>query len=101
MLVHNPTRFFEKVSCEDGEAKFGMVELLLGGQGKKDFMRFKKTVINGSIAPHSTANITTPREIIEDSFKLMLDMFKNKALKDFVASHQVNYLQQNLRKLVG
>ena len=33
---------FEKKPCEDAEAKFGMVELLLGGQGKKDFMRFKK-----------------------------------------------------------
>ena len=28
----------EKKPCEDAEAKFGMVELLLGGQGKKDFM---------------------------------------------------------------
>ena len=34
----------EKKPCEDAEAKFGMVELLLGGQGKKDFIRFKKTM---------------------------------------------------------
>ena len=30
-------RIFEKKPCEDAEAKFGMVELLLGGQGKNDF----------------------------------------------------------------
>ena len=35
---------FEKKPCEDAEVKFGMVELLLGCQGKKDFMRLKKTV---------------------------------------------------------
>ena len=33
----------EKKSCDNVEAKFGMVERLLGCQGKKDFMRFKKT----------------------------------------------------------
>ena len=31
---------FEKKSCEDAEAKFGIVELLLGGQGKKDFIQY-------------------------------------------------------------
>ncbi len=40
---------FEKKPCEDAEAKFGMVELLLGGQGKKDFMTFKKTVTEGLV----------------------------------------------------
>ena len=33
-----PREIFEKKLFEDIEAKFGMVELLLGGQGKKDFM---------------------------------------------------------------
>ena len=39
------------------EAKFGMVELLLGGQGKQDFMRFKKTVTEGLVASDSTTSI--------------------------------------------
>ena len=92
---------FEKKPCEDAEAKFGMVELLLGGQGKKDFMRFKKTVTKGLVASDSTTSIATPRGITEDSFKLLLDKFKNQAFKDFAAQHQVNYLRQNLRKPVG
>ena len=92
---------FEKKPCEDAEAKFGMVELLLGGQGKKDFMRFKKTVTEGLVASDSTTSIATPRGITEDSFKLTLDKFKNQAFKDFAARHQVNYLRQNLRKPVG
>ena len=41
------------------------------------------------------------RGIIEDSFKLTLDKFKNQAFKDFAARHQVNYLWQNLCKPVG
>ena len=90
-----------KNPCEDAEAKFGMAELLLGGQGKKDFMRFKKTVTKGLVASDSTTSIVTPRGITEYSFKLTLDKFKNKAFKDFVARHQVNYLWQNLQKPVG
>ncbi len=35
---------FEKKPCKDTEVKFAMVELQIGGQGKKDFMRFKKTL---------------------------------------------------------
>ena len=61
-----------------------MVELLLGGQGKQDFMRFKKAVTKGLVASDSTASIVAPRGITEDSFK-----------------YQVNYLRQNLRKPVG
>ena len=38
-----------------------MVELLLGGQGKKDFMRFKKTVTKGVVASDSTTSIAAPR----------------------------------------
>ena len=60
---------------------------------KKDFMRSKKTVTKGLVAYDSTNSIGTPRGITEDSFKLMLDKFKNQALKDFAARHQVNYLQ--------
>ena len=78
-----------------------MEELLLWGQGKKDFMRFKKTLTKGLIASDSTANVTNPRWIIENSFKLMLEKLKNQAFKNFAAWHQVNYLQQNLRKLLG
>ena len=60
---------FETKPCEDAEAKFGMVELLLGGQGKKkDFMRFKKTVTQGLVASDSTSSIVTPREITERFF---------------------------------
>ena len=98
MLVHNPARIFQENLCEDVEAKFDMVELLLGGQCKKDFMRFKKTVTKGLIAFDSTTSIATPRGIIEDSFKMMLDKFKNQAFKDFTARHQVNFLRENLHK---
>ena len=62
---------FEKKPCEDAEAKVGMVELLLGGQGKKDFMRFKKAVTKGLVASDSTTSIAAPRGITEYSFKLM------------------------------
>ena len=64
-------------------------------------MKFKKTVTKGLVASDSTTSIAAPRGITEDSFKLMLDKFKNQALKDFAARHQVNYLQQNLHKPVG
>ena len=77
------------------------MELLLGVQGKKDFMRFKKVVTKGLVASDSTTSIAAPRGITEDSFKLTLDKFKNQAFKDFAARHQVNYLWQNLRKPVG
>ena len=50
-----------------------MVELLLGGQGKKDFMRFKKVVTEGLVASDSTTSIAAPRGITEDSFKLTLE----------------------------
>ena len=68
---------FEKKTCKDTMAKFNTVKLLLGGQDKKDFMRFKKTVANGLVAFDSTVSISTPRGITEDSFKLILDKFKN------------------------
>ena len=45
--------------------------------------------------------IAAPRGITEDSFKLMLEKFKNQAFKEFAARYQVNYLWQNLRKPVG
>ena len=90
---------FEKKPCEDAEAKFGMVELLLGGQGKKDFMRFKKTVTEGLVV--SDTGIAAPRGVTEESLKMTLDKFKGLAFKDFAARHQVNYLRQNLRKPVG
>ena len=64
----------------------------------KSFMRFKKTVTEGLVDPFSTASSPTPRGIIEDSFKLTLEKFKNQASKDLVARHQVNYLRQNLCK---
>ena len=51
--------FLEKKSCEDAEAAFGMVELLLGGQGKKYFMRFKETMTEGLVASDSTVSIAT------------------------------------------
>ena len=75
-----------------------MVELLLGGQGKKDFMRFKKIVTKDLVALDSTTSIATPRGIIEDSFKMTIDKFKNQAFKDFAVRHQVNYPQQNPHK---
>ena len=75
-----------------------MVEILLGSWGKKDFMRFKKTVTEGLVDSFSTTSIPTSRGITEDSFKLTLDKFKNQASKDLVARHQVNYLRQNLCK---
>ena len=73
-----------------------MVDLLLGGQGKEDFMRFKKTVTKVLVASDSPASIVTPRGITEDSFEIMSDNFKNQAFKDFAARYQVNYLWQNL-----
>ena len=90
MLVHNPTRFFLKKICEDAEAKFGMAELLLGGQGKKDFIRFNKTTTKSSVASDIAASIAAPRGITQGSFKMILDKFKNQALKDFAVRHQVN-----------
>ena len=42
-----------------------MVELLLGGQGKKDFMRFKKTVIEGLVV--SDTGIAAPRGVTGES----------------------------------
>ena len=44
-----------------------MVKLLLGGQGKKDFMRFKKVVTKGLVASDSTISIAASRGITEDS----------------------------------
>ena len=43
-----------------------MLKLLLGGQDKKDFVRFKKTVTKGLVASDGTDSIVTPREITED-----------------------------------
>ena len=78
----------EEKSCEDVEAKFGISELLLGGQGKKDLMRFKKTVTKGLVASDSSiSSIVTPRGVTEDSFKLILDKLKNQPFKDFAARH--------------
>ena len=69
-----------------------MVELLLGREGKKDFVRFKKTVIKELVDSDGTTSITTPRVIAEDSFKFILDKFMNQTFKDFAASYQVNHL---------
>ena len=43
-----------------------MVEILLGGQGKKDFIRFKKTVTKSLITSDSTSNLAPLRGNIED-----------------------------------
>ena len=51
-----------------------LVELLLGGQGKKDFMRFKKTVTEGMVV--SDTGISTPRGVTEEALKMTLDQFK-------------------------
>ena len=101
MLIHKSTRYFWEKSFEDAEDKFGMVELLLWGQGKKYFMRFKKTVTKGLVASDSTTSIATLREITENYFKLTLEKFKNWSFKNFAVRYQVNYLQQNLHKPVG
>ena len=69
------------------------MKVLIRGQGKKDFMRFKKTVTEDLVASDSTASIVVPKGIIEDSFKMILDKFKYKAFKDFAARHRVNYLR--------
>ena len=50
---------FEKKPCDDAEGKFGMVELLLGGQGKKDFMRLKKTRVEEQVL--SATGIAAPK----------------------------------------
>ena len=92
--------FFEKKNCQDAETKFGMMELLLGGQCKKDFKIFKNTLTGDLVASDGTISIATPRKITEDSFKMLLEKFKNQAFKDFVARHQV-HLWQNLFKPVG
>ena len=62
-----------KKNCEDTEAKFGMMELLFEGQGKKDFMRFKKTVTKALLASNNTGSIATPRGITEDSFQISIN----------------------------
>ena len=64
--------------CEDTEAKIGMVELLLEGQCKKDFMRFKKTVTKCLVASDSIVSIAAPKGIIEDTFMLMHRMRCNQ-----------------------
>ena len=42
-------KIFEKKNCKDAEAKLSMVEIILEGQGKNDFMRFKKTLTGGLV----------------------------------------------------
>ena len=54
-----------------------MVELLLAGQGKKNFMRFKKAMMEGLVASNSIVSIISPGGITEDFFQLTLDNFKN------------------------
>ena len=56
-------------------------------------MRFKKAVTKCLVVSDSNTSIAAPRGITEDSFKLMLDKFKNQVFKDFPARHQVNYLR--------
>ena len=85
---------FEKKPCEDAEANVGMTEQLIGGQGKKDFMRFKKKATEGLVV--SDTGIALPRGVTEESLKTTLDRFKGLAFKDFAARHQVIYLWQNL-----
>ena len=68
-----------------------MVEILLGVQGKKDFIRFNKTTTKSSVASDITASIAASRGITQGSFKMTLDKFKNQSLKDFAIRHQVNY----------
>ena len=59
--MQNSRRAFLEKPCGDDEVKFGMVELLLGGQDKKGFMRFKKTVNKGLVASDSSVSIVAPR----------------------------------------
>ncbi len=79
----------KKKPCEDAEAKFGMMEQLLGGQGKKDFMRFKKTVTEDLVV--SDTGIAAPRGVTEYCLKMALDKFKGMVFKDFASSLQVYY----------
>ena len=84
---------FEKKPFEDVLAKFGMVGLLLGGQGKKDFMRFKNTVTEGFVTSDITVSIAASKRDHRRFFKIALSKFKKQLFKDFVARHQVNYPQ--------
>ena len=69
----------------NSETKSDIVELLLGGHGKKDFIQSKETVTKSLVASDRIVTIASLRGIAEDSSKMTLNKFKNQAFKEFVA----------------
>ena len=91
---------FLKKPCDDAESKFDITELLLSGQALRNFLQFKTEICDSEVTTEGTA-VATKRGVTEDTFKEVLEKFRDYAFKKFAARYQVSYLRHSLRKPVG
>ena len=91
---------FLKKPCDDAESRFDITELLLSGQAKRNFLQFKTEICDTEVITEDTT-LATKRGITDDTFKEVLEKFRDYAFKKFAARYQVSYLRHSLRKPVG
>ena len=91
---------FLKKPCDDAESRFDITELLLSGQAKRNFLQFKTEICDTEVITEDTTR-ATKRGITDDTFKEVLEKFRDYAFKKFAARYQVSYLRHSLRKPVG
>ena len=73
---------FLKKPCDDAESKFDFTELLLSGQAKRNFLQFKNEICEKEVITEGTA-IGTKRGVTKDTFKEVLEKFRDYAFKKF------------------
>ena len=91
---------FLKKPCDDEESRFDIIELLLSGQAKRNFIQFKTEICDTEVITEDTT-LATKRGITDDTFKEVLEKFRDYAFKKFAAQYQVSYLHSSLYKPVG
>ena len=91
---------FPKKPCDDAESRFDITELLLSRQAKRNFLQFK-TEICDTVVITEDNTLAIKREITDDTFKQVLEKFRDYDFKMFAAQYQVSYLRHSLRKPVG
>ena len=91
MLVHIPTKMFEKQpgGCR-GQSWHGRATTWRQWKERLRLVQEGCDQRLDSIRQYYIFSNT--KEIAEDYFKMMFDKFKNKVLKDLAASHQLNYV---------
>ena len=91
---------FLKKPCDNAESRYDFTELLLSRQAKRDFFQFKTEICDSEVITEGTV-IAIKFGTTEDTFKEVIEKFRNYAVTKFAAWYQVSYLRHSLCKPEG